>query len=268
MSDYRHRIEAFSRVTRPPDDQVRRVASRLRQPAPRESRVLPALTGAALGLATVAAFVAWREAGPEPIAMILPDVPAIVEPAPGVVLDVDGTGRASGTTRDVLLTWEAGTLGVEVQPDAGIALQVATPEGAARVVGTGFDVLRDAFGTTVTVRHGQVEVTCAEQAPILLVAGHSRSCLPITAAGLLGRARAQQRDGSSPDVVLATLDLGLARAPSPQVRDELRVARIDVLVRASRHGDALREAEAYLADGGVVRRDEIERLSRELGGAQ
>jgi ferric-dicitrate binding protein FerR (iron transport regulator) len=266
MTDYDRRIEAFAKVTRPRPDQVARVAAQVL--APQRSRpAVPAAIGAAAGAVVVAIFAAVTlDLGPEarPLAMVLPEVPALVAPTEHVALEVDGTGRVSGTTRDVLVTWEAGKLGVEVERDAGIALQVATPEASARVVGTGFDVLRDAFGTTIAVRHGLVDVACGEGEPIRLGASERRSCLPVTAAGLLGRARAQQRSGSPADEILTTLDLGLERQPSPQIRDELRVARIDVLVRARRHADALSEAEAYLAGGGELRRQEIERLASDL----
>jgi ferric-dicitrate binding protein FerR (iron transport regulator) len=245
------------------------VRHRLAEP-PRRS---PALWGAALGVPVVLLFAAWMNAGERvaapppaarPLAIALGGAP-IVEAAPGVRLAVDGAGDVSGTERDVVVSWRAGTLGVDVQPDAGIALRVETPEGVARVVGTGFDVRREAFGTSVIVRHGIVEVACAGEVASRLVAGESRSCLPSTAAGLLGRARAQQRAGVAPDEVLVTLQAALDRSPDRHVRDELRVARIDVLVRAGRHRDALAEARAYVDDpGSSLRRSEIDGLVREL----
>lgn len=153
----------------------------------------------ALAGAAVAGAVVWalQPAAPSPVSLALsapvseaPSMP--VQVSPEVAATVGGLGQVTGDTRNVHVAWEKGTLSLEVEPDRGINLAVETDEATVRVVGTGFDVARDAFGTRVSVRHGRVAVVCSRGAERMLGAGEHATCLPRTAAGMLGRARALQ----------------------------------------------------------------------------
>ena len=105
----------------------------------------------------------------------------------------------------------------------------------------------------------------------MLEAGDSATCLPLSAAGLLGRSRALAESGASPSEVLATVDVGLgvSEVGSP-VHTELLAQRVEVLASLGRNAEALASCEALLSSGGGVRRDEIlalaASLARQAGG--
>jgi hypothetical protein len=143
-----------------------------------------------------------------------------------------------------------------VEPDRGVALQVRTDEAVVSVVGTGFDVTRDALGTSVAVRHGKVRVECHQGEPTLLGEGESTTCLPVSAAGMLGRARALQERGATLGEQSDTLRLGLAMGPEGPVGDELRFLQLGVILRQGDNERALRVAEETLAGGDSLRRVE------------
>ena len=185
-----------------------------------------------------------------------------------VSLSFSGTGTVEGTSQRPQIKWERGTVNVEVQPNRGIDLTVATREAEVRVVGTGFSVARDALGTRVEVLHGKVAVTCTSGESVTLEGGASHTCLPASPAALLGRARALDAGGAAPAEVLATLERGLALTSPGPVQDELRVRRIEVLVRTGNRSDALRAAHDYLEGGASLRRTEVRRIAANLGYTQ
>ena len=134
-----------------------------------------------------------------------------------------------------------------------------------RVVGTGFTVSRDALGTHVAVLHGRVEVRCGAGEPTFLGGGETESCLPTSAAGLLGRARALQAAGAGPAAVLVAVQEGLDRTTSEgAVRDELRVMRIQLLASLGRTGEALSDARGYLDRPSAPRSVEVFRMAAQL----
>lgn len=223
--------------------------------------------------AAAAAAVAWFVAQPPPLAPAAPLAVALESPAdwhsealsPDVSLNFQGTGAVAGDTRAPRIQWERGALTVEVTPQRGIDLVVATREAEVRVVGTGFTVSRDALGTHVAVLHGRVEVRCGAGEPRFLGGGETESCLPTSAAGLLGRARALQAAGAGPAAVLAAVEDGLDRTTSEgALRDELRVMRIALLGSLGRHGEALADAQGYLDRPSAPRSIEVFRMAAQL----
>lgn len=181
-----------------------------------------------------------------------------------VSLSFSGNGEVAGTTRAPRIDWDRGTLNVEVVPNKGVDLSVATREAQVRVVGTGFTVTRDALGTHVAVLHGKVAITCTTGESGLYEAGASLTCLPTSPAALLGRARALDGRGAPPEEVLATLDRGLSLAGSGPVAEELQVRRIEALADAEQPGEALAAARAYLDSGAELRRVEVLRMAATL----
>ena len=178
-----------------------------------------------------------------------------------VALRYEGRGAISGDEAHPRLAWEAGSLEVEVTPERHVDLQVATPEGTATVVGTGFVVTRNALGTRVEVRHGVVAVACEDGRSAHLTQGQDLTCLPVRASGLLARARALQASGASPDVVLDTLDAGLRLADEGPLRGELAARRVETLAAAGRGQEALAAATALLAGSQDTRRSELLELA-------
>lgn len=218
-----------------------------------------------LGLGAVGAWRALPSVDPPLTGLLQSDTDwGEGSPRPGVQLSWLGAGEVEGPPEAPELRWDQGTLNVEVVPDQGIQLTVRTREARVRVVGTGFSVTRDGLGTRVHVRHGRVEVGCADAEPVVLSAGGEHACLPISAAGLLGRARALGAAGAPAADILATLDRGLALQATGPVADELSVARIRALLDAGRRDEALGAADGYLAAGGL-RADEVAVLRDEAG---
>jgi hypothetical protein len=251
--------------------------ARLARPTRRSWRatLFPALrlgAWATVGLVPVAAAVLALEPKTPPTD---PTTPFKVEEAltskgrwgsdtsmPGIELSYLGTGTVGGSSGSPEIAWDSGTIHVEVTPNQGLHLAVRTREAEVRVIGTGFTVTRNALGTHVEVRHGIVEVDCGDEGTVRLTVGEERTCLPRTAAGLLGRARAL-REASAPEgEVLESLDRGLAEADvQDAVRDELQSSRIRSLFALGRRTEVLDAARGYLAREKSVRRTEVERLA-------
>jgi len=252
-----------------------RVRARMAAPAPSGSRrpwVYGGVTlaAAAAGLTVV---VAMPEPGLAPVqAQLASDTErAELNPSPEVALAYQGAGSLEGTRQAPRIVWESGTVHVDVQPDQGIQLVVATPEAVVQVVGTAFAVTRDALGTQVQVDHGRVRVSCLDGAGSMLGAGEHTTCLPTTAAAMLTRANALQDQGASPEQLLATVALALERHPEPSlVRNELQTLQIQALARLGRASQAYGLSQAYLAAGHELRRDGMliltARLAHETGG--
>ncbi len=152
-----------------------------------------------LALATAAALFVLR---PE---VDLPAQPlgshSTVQLTPEVLLELDGSGRSQGRRMAPRIRWEEGSLHASVTPERGVDLVIQTPEARVAVVGTIFDVHRDALGTRVTVERGAVQVSCVSGGEHLLEQGDQRTCWPTTPGVLLGRAGALIDGGAEPERV-------------------------------------------------------------------
>ena len=230
--------------------------------APPRRRPAPWLTGvvgATLG-ALIVGVLLWPDADPAPRSLRA-EAPIAGAIGQDVALRYAGRGEVTGDDTHPRLSWEAGSLEVEVTPGRHIDLQVQTPEGTATVVGTGFVVNRDALGTRVDVRHGVVAVSCQDGRAAHLTAGQSLTCMPVRASGLLARARALQASGASTDSVIDTLDAGLRLAESAPLRTEIAARRVEALATAGRKAEALAAAVALLAGADDTRRVELTELA-------
>lgn len=182
------------------------------------------------------------------------------QPTDHVSLTFQGEGALGGTAVHPTIQWRAGTLQVEVDPNQGVQLAVQTREALVRVVGTGFSVERSALGTSVRVSHGRVSVDCLDGTTVMLGTGEHQLCLPTTAAGLLGRARALAEQGAAPEDVRAAVERGLAASPDAAVRGELEVTGMEAYAAEQRWSDAYALAGRSLAVGGSARADEVRHL--------
>ena len=182
-----------------------------------------------------------------------------------VHLTLDGRGTATGTGQDLRIDWASGTLGVEVAPNTGTKVSVVTEEGTVRVVGTVFEVRRDALGVTTAVARGKVEVDCVDGWSGAIGAGERHTCLPARPAGLLGRADALATGGGDPAAVLEALDRGLSQAASGSpVEGELLARRVEARAQAGDVDGALADAERYVAGGHTARRTEVQGVAARL----
>lgn len=237
MPDYDSLMSAFREDTAGPPRPAR-VPTPLRRPG---------WAPIAAGFALAAAGLFYLQGGAPPATPLTPAPLHSGALTEEVAVQVDGEGRAGGTRRAPRLDWASGRLGVEVTPERGVALAVHTEEATVEVIGTGFEVRRDALGTAVEVRHGRVRVTCLAGGATELGAGGRTTCLPRSAAGRLGRARALQARGE-PWAEEVGEALALPDATGA-VAHELRAMRLDALV-AARDPGAFAFAEALAAEGG------------------
>jgi hypothetical protein len=174
-----------------------------------------------------------------------------------VVVSADGNGRATGVHRRPVIEWQSGTVHVEVTPGAGVDLRVETREASIHVVGTGFDVTRDVLGTRTEVQHGRVEVRCGTDAPLFLDAGDGHTCEPVSAAGMLARARALGAGEAALDAISRGL---LLATDDPAASQELEALRVRFLVDLRRFDEAVRAADAFLSKAPRARTDEVRAL--------
>jgi hypothetical protein len=235
---------------------------------------------AAAGLAAVSIALLWgvKSEPPRvdpvvPIAVVQPpgvlvpldvtaDESTAFSPTPGVTLISAGKGTVAGTSTAPVVAWRRGRLDVEVEPHRGIGLVVQTDEGDIRVVGTSFTVERDLLGTHVTVHHGRVIVACRGAADLALKADDQATCLPITPAGLLGRARTLAQTGAPVSEILQAANTGLAAGGANNaIGGELLYLRMKTLERAGLDDEARRTAAEYVTSGQTPRRDEALRLA-------
>lgn len=191
------------------------------------------------------------QASGEPVALTATD---------GVALRYAGSGRLSGTAAAPRVEWSAGAVQVEVESGRGLDVRVATREAQVRVVGTGFTVTRDALGTAVSVSHGRVEVVCEGQPAVYLSMGEARTCLPVSAAGRLGRARTLLEGGADPATVLDEVRAARGLGATGVVDAELAFLELRLLVDLGRADEARTAAEAALAGSETARADEIRAL--------
>jgi hypothetical protein len=214
------------------------------------------------GLLVAGALLYRRESPPPQTVALAADTPTHLPVGGDVALLYAGRGALDGGAARPRITWEAGELTVEVVPERGVDLVVETPEGTASVVGTAFTVTRDALGTRIAVRRGTVAVQCRDGREARLGAERSLVCLPVRAAGMLARARALEAASAEAADVLEALDAGLRLDPEGgPVRAELAARRIRVLEALRRDDDAAAAADAWLASGETLRRDEVRALA-------
>lgn len=285
--DPRPLTDAFRTETEPSDLQAARVHARLRASAnatPARGRAWA--FGAGLVVAGVPALIALAvvrapdPVAPAPIAPIAA-APATVPAAPldavldaaepralaaadGVDLRYSGFGRLSGTPTAPRIEWSSGEIGVEVASGRGLDVRVQTREARVRVVGTGFTVARDATGTAVAVSHGRVEVVCGDEPAVYLGAGESRTCMPVSAAGRLARARTLREQGAPAEAVLAEAREAHAKGPDAVVAGELRFLELELLVDLGRVEEA-RALGATLVAADTTRAPEIEAILARTG---
>lgn len=260
MPDYRDAMHAASRATEGDAAAFSRVSARARAEAFARSRSRArgvVMAGAGLALA---AGLLWALQPPPRVDHAFTE-PATLALGSFVQVQAAGAGEVTGVAKKMDVRWSEGRLGVEVEPQQGVAFVVHTEEATVRVVGTGFDVVRDALGTSVSVRHGRVAVDCAEGGSVVLGVGESRVCRPTHAAGALGRVLALQ-PSASPAALLVEVDdaLALPDANGP-VAAELHALRVSALLAGGREADALAEAELALTLPDVTRADELHRLA-------
>jgi hypothetical protein len=260
MSSHRDELRAWADRTKPDAALLDRVGARLRAPAGGSAWPLRArVATVALGVAAAAAVLGWPRSAAEPVQQAL-EGPGTLDVA-GTRLRWDGQGTAGGTTEEITIAWQIGTLAVQVG-DAPVL--VTTDEGSLRAArGSSVEVTRDAFGTRLVVGAGGVTAACAGEEGGPIGSDAERECLPITPAALLGRARAQSRRGDAGEAILATLDRARAGAAGPVVA-EVELLRVSELTRLGREEEALAAAEAALANGGEPRRAELLRAATSL----
>jgi len=252
--------EAFARVhlgllPQVPPEAVGRVRAALLE-RQREQGTAPDWRWALVPVGVAAAAAAFVVSTPEPASPVAPAPLAatlvsdgaedVLQPTEDVHLSFHGTGTLSGTDAAPRLAWESGSVEIAVTPDQQIDLRVQTREAEVRVLGTVFEVSRDARGTRVSVTEGKVSVSCDEGEDRVILAGERAECAPTTAAGLLGRARSLESQGSH-DQMLIAAEAGLARAePGSAIAAELMVARIGGLVALGSRNEALAQTQHYL----------------------
>ncbi len=291
--DPRPLTDAFRSETEPTDIQAARVHARLRTsvaaPAPARGRgwafgagILAAGVPALIALALVRGPAPTTDATTDAVATDaahgVPSAPRALDAvldargAPldlaagdGVALRYAGYGRLSGTEGAPRIDWSTGTLDVEVEPGRGLDVRVQTREARVRVVGTGFTVARDATGTAVSVSHGRVEVVCGEEPAVYLSKGEERTCLPVSAAGRLARARTLRDRGVAPAVVLDEARAALAAGSDDVVAGELRFLELELLVDLGRAEEARAVGATLLAGPDATRDAEIEALLDRVG---
>ena len=261
-------LTAFAEHTRATEADVARLRAQLRAPVRRAPRRVWAVAGPGVALAA-ASLLALLLHDPEPAALTASfdttSADAPIEVAPGVSLTVAGTGTLAGTEQAPRLAWSAGTVDVSVEPGAGLDVRVETDEALVQVVGTVFQVERGPLGTRVGVTRGTVAVTCADGAAHTLTATLEATCVPTSAAGLLGRAQALRSGGSAAADVLASVDRGLSLSPSPAVHTELSALKVGILAQEGQSTAAIEAARIHLATPEAGRRAEVARVGAALG---
>ncbi len=259
MADFRTLMRGFRDTTVPDDARLASVRDGLRRPRRRPAR----LVGGGLAVGALAAALAFGIRTPAPAVPVPLPAAGALSADVHVVSSGDGDVVVSGSVHT--LAWRRGTLDLDVAPNRGVDLTVTTDEGTVRVVGTSFRVTRDALGTTVSVSRGEVETDCALGGPTRVRAGESRTCLPRTAIGALGRIHAQQDAGAAPEVLLAEIEAASARPDATGVvANELGAARVGALLALDRPADALAAAERALHDAPGSRDAELRRVAARL----
>jgi ferric-dicitrate binding protein FerR (iron transport regulator) len=259
MADYHGFLRDYRERSAPGEPRLAAIRARLSAP---RRRAWPLLVPLALAAAAVFALHT-PSATDVPLGAGAPPGPVALTDA--VRVDARGEGAAHLAGETIGVAWRRGTLALDVEPGRGVDLVVTTDEGTVRVVGTAFTVTRDALGTTVAVSRGRVETDCAFGGPSPLSAGGTRTCLPRTAAGALGRVHALEDGGAAPAALLAETESALARPDAGgAVANELGAVRVGALLALDRPGDALLAAERTLQDAPGSRDPELRRVAARL----
>lgn len=261
--DHEHPLKTFARETTFHEEERVRYDRLIRQArAPKPSPWAIPWPALSLGLAgaAMAAFFALRAAEPTPVSLAMSagaeSTALTTTLGEHVAVEYSGVGQASGTSQAPRIDWESGVATFSVTPGEGIDLLVRTPEADVRVLGTIFDVERSALGTEVRVKRGKVSVTCQDgTAKVLTPTDAPHTCMPTTAAGHLGRARALQAASASSDLTLQATAAGLAASDlTPATRAELHAVRLEVFTSLASWPQALEEARSYLKTKQEARR--------------
>lgn len=233
-------LEAVDRIW------ARYTTTRALEPRRRRRRI----AGGVVALAAAAALTALWASAEEPersVDLASPVTPVAHDWGRNVSLQAVGQGTMTGTDADSVLEWSTGTVQVEVTPKTNTRMAVVTEEARVEVIGTVFQVRRDALGSTVGVDRGEVAVHCKDGTQIDLTAGQSHTCLPVTAAGLLGRAEELNASGRRGTELAKTLDRGIAVASGGPVLGELLWRRIEINYAEGDLDAVLADAERYLS---------------------
>lgn len=262
MPDRDDLIDDARELTRPDAAMLARVEADVRRRAASRARPGWVAPTAGLGLAAAALAIFLLR----PPVEVSGELGATGKSALGdmVVVQAAGEGEVRGTARAMVLDWRRGLLSVDVEPNQGVSLEVATEEGRVHVVGTRFDVDRGPLGTTVTVQAGRVRVDCVRGGESFLGPGDARVCLPTTPAGALRRILGVQAD-VAPDALLAEVDAALALpGAGGAIAAELHALRVEALLAAGRSAEAVAAAETALQQDTVTRAEELRRFAAEL----
>ena len=230
-------------------------------PAARRPVRRPLAVGVGLAFAALAWFAATT---------LLPDPPVPLDQEIRTassgegprIWTTDGSGHLGGTSAAPLLEWADGDGAFE----ARTAFAFSTREAAGSVeAGARGQIQRSVMGTRLRVEAGAADLRCLlDGAATHLGMGQEATCLPVSAEGMLGRARALAAEGAETEA-LAAADLGLARPDAEgDVAAELGVLRITLLQQAGRAAEALAASRAYLAGPSPLRAIEIHRLAAAL----
>ena len=247
MDDVRQALEQLGEPDLEAVDRIyaRYKTTRALEPRRRRRRI----AGGAVALAaavTLTTLWATSEEAPRSLEVASPVTPVAHQWGSNVQFEAVGQGTLEGTDSEAVLAWTTGTVEVEVTPQTDTQLSVVTEEARVDVIGTVFQVRRDALGSTVGVDRGKVQVACTEGQTLELTAGMRHTCLPVTAAGLLGRADALI-DAGRHDELLDTLDRGIGLGSGP-VKGELLVRRMQHNSRSGAVDAVLSDATEYLAN--------------------
>lgn len=261
MSEWRDVMREVARRTEPTPAMVARARAGVAQRSVRRWSWSGPVAAAAVAVVAAGGWVATRPA-PEPVPVRV-DLASGVDRIGGIAVEAAGLGEAVGVGDAWSIDWTQGRIALDLPADSEHTVELRTPEAVIRVVGTALEVERTALGTRVAASAGRVDVGCLSGGDHEVLAGGAVTCLPVTATGLLGRARALGDAGATPDVVLAALDAGLALAADNVVRAELQAQRIAPLSAAGRLEEALAAAESVVAGGGP-RADQVRHAAAAL----
>lgn len=228
-----------------------------------------AIPGLALAAVSLVAVGAWLAAADPVEPAVVPALTVVSLEGSRVLTDglavvTEGSGEARGSGKTWDLDLDRGRVHLDIAPEQGFDVDVSTGDAVVHVVGTVFSVERDALGTHVEVQRGAVQVDCLRGADLLIEGSGRHNCLPATAAGLLGRARALMDRGDADAAALESLMAGLADEPEVAVRGELLAASVEVQLRLGDTDRALEGALAYLDTGETAREAALRQLAVDL----
>lgn len=247
----RELMRTYREATGPDPGQIARVlatqgAGPGRVDTPRSRSLRGSIVVVSTGM-LAAAIALFLPRSPAPAPAPIDIVAGASEPVPGLLLTADGVGTVSPTRID----WIVGALDVS----GSTPVTVVTDDATVSSEDADVRVFRDALGTEVTRRRGAVRVACGGKAPAPLT--DTRFCLPVQAAGWLGRANALEARGAPASESREAAEAGLKAGATGSVRSELEVVRIRGLLAEHRDEEALAAVGTYLADPGAERRSEM-----------